>query len=260
MRIGTNIYNGQVVNKSLEDFGHTIVSATTGGGKSNLLYLIACATLKNSSTRLCGLDASGILFSALPPGDEFRWSLGDERGAPGIIEVLEKLVKSMQVRLDYLRLNQLDQFSGDAFSEAFPRMVVIIEEWPAILSLLSVYDLENNLKGSNRLETRCKALVYKLFAESRKTGMKIFISSQTNTKELLTFRNNVNSIAMFKQEPTEIRMLAPNLDERTTHQILTAPPGLCLLTTGSKRQLVKVDYLPFEIFRLVCKEQQGGVS
>lgn len=163
---------------------HLLLSGRTRSGKSSALYVLLAQLVRDPAVFVVGVDQTGIVFSALRdvPGGDLRASTG--RDPERVKQVMQDLVTEMDSRIDALlnaRLDKLTDFSPDS-----PLVVVVLEEYAALMQSLAAADRASGVKVADRTATAVESAVLRLAAEGAKVGIRLIISTQHPSSEVLT--------------------------------------------------------------------------
>lgn len=205
----------------------TCLSGGTRTGKSVMLYVMI-AQLLGLPVKLCGVDPSGVVFNAL--GEHLggsEWRVKTLRDIDAVERVMGELVAEMDSRIERLLSLKRDKFDKPDFSERFPLLVVVFEEYPGLLAALSALDQANGSKQSDRVELKVKASVQRLALEGAKVGVRLWIVAQRADASLLTgvLRSQLTQRLSFRQDADGLRMLHEGITSEEIQAAQRFQPG-----------------------------------
>lgn len=186
---------------------HALFSGRTRSGKSVQVYT-ALYGLHGQPVRVAGIDPSGVLFGALGEGlGGSAWRVKTLRDPQRVIDVMAEIVAEMDRRIDLLLAERQDKFSQ--FSEGFPLIIVVMEEYPGLLSALQSIDQASGARGADRAEMRVRAAIQRLALEGAKVGVRLWLVAQRADAQLLTgvLRGQLTARFSFSQDDDGLRML-----------------------------------------------------
>ena len=154
---------------------HIIAQGRTRSGKSAWTYALLAQVAHHRDVTVAGVDASGLLLRPFAGTRHERWQAVGLRDLARIEQVLAELVDEMDRRIEALP-PLVDRLATTA---ADPLVLVVLEEWPAVLRTL---DADPNDKTRGR---RVRALVGRLLAESHKAGMRALMIAQRAESNLI---------------------------------------------------------------------------
>ncbi|MCL2092517.1 MAG: FtsK/SpoIIIE domain-containing protein [Micrococcales bacterium] len=225
----------------LADPWHVGVQGMSRSGKSVLLYDLLAATAGRTDVLLTGLDPTGILLApwAHAPGADLRHS--GTADLDHAVEVVEALVALMDQRIGHLLATGLDQVSPG--TPGVPVVVVVLEEYPGLVSVLAAHDQAT--KPAGRLEHRVRLGVRRLVQEGAKAGIRVVMLAQRFDAAVVggAERSNLGTrLSMRVDNGDAVRMLHPAATPAQVAELAAAEPGRGLVDTpGQPTRWFKAD-------------------
>lgn len=225
----------------LTDPWHVGVQGMSRSGKSVLLYDLLAATAGRDDVLVTGLDPTGILLApwAHAPGADLRHcGTGDLDNA---VRVVEALVQEMDQRIGHLLATGADQVRPG--TPGVPVVVVVLEEYPGLLSVLAAHDQAT--KPAGRLENRVRLGVRRLVQEGAKAGFRVVMLAQRFDAAVVggAERSNLGTrISLRVDNGDAVRMLHPAATGAQVAELAAAEPGRGLVDTpGAPTRWFKAD-------------------
>lgn len=205
---------------------HTLLTGATRSGKSIQLYGML-TQLRGLPAKVCGVDPTGVLFNALGGalgGDDLRALT--LRDLDKVESVVTGIVSEMDRRIGLLLDRRIDQFT--MFTDTFPLLVVVFEEYPGMLAALAALDQASGARGANRVELRVRAAVQRMALEGAKVGLRVWIVAQRADASLLTgvLRSQLTQRLSFAQDIDGIRMLHEGITDEQIGEMQRFLPGM----------------------------------
>lgn len=261
IRVGRDAKGSDVF---LEPFAsyHTLISGMTRSGKSSLVYgyLSNLSNLKPLKIKLCGVDPTGVLFSAIGSsglgGDSLRVSTLQDVDA--IKEKTHLLVEEMDRRINLLLSLRRDKFDYEDFTEKFPLLLVLYEEFPGLVNSLKISDAL--LKPADRVLPRFLADLQRLCFEGLKVGIRIYLICQRGSAETIgsNLRSQLDQKISFRQRGDSFGMLHRLTPEQIKQGERFLPGQAFLDTPGQDLKKFRADFCSFERFSDFFKDCRGG--
>lgn len=203
---------------------HTLLVGTTGSGKSAALYYPLASLAGQSDFVVVGVDPSGILLSPWAEVDSLpAWFALGTGNLPHAASVLERAVTLMDRRIAWLASHGQDKMSAD---DGFPTVIVVLEEFHALLAATEVADL--GARPADRLRPRVLAAVGRLLRESRKVNMVVTCAIQRLDAVLIGGgdRTQYARRISFRADSTDsARMVMESATADDFEQMMSALPG-----------------------------------
>lgn len=231
--------DGQDVLCDVEELGHAIIAGRTGSGKTTLVYGLLSSLAERSRNQrdviVAGIDPSGL---TLRP---FEGTIHAEYQCVGLANparaetVLNLLVEEMDRRVIALPLH-LDMVET---SSGVPRIVVILEELPALYRALSV---------DPKAEKRVRALVARLLSESRKAAYTVVIVAQRPEAGIVGSDSRAQAITrvQFSADNAEAVRLLFNVSSDAAERHANAGTGIALVSVpGVPLGRVRAPYITY---------------
>lgn len=249
--VGRRSAGGADISLGLSEPSHILLTGATRSGKSSLLYSLLMRLSSLSSVIVAGVDPTGILFNAL-----FNALGGRDMRALTLrqpercIEVLDDLVQLMDSRIQTLLDQRKDKINE--FSPSCPLVLVVLEEYPALLAGLDAYDKATGSKPGHRLADRARSDVQRLAMESAKAGFRLIVVCQRGDASLLPAgtRDQLTTRIAFRQNRDGLRMNFEDLPAELVERAAAAVPGRGLLIQPGMTEPVEfaADFATYEQF------------
>jgi len=221
----------------LDKLTHTILAGSTGSGKSIAAYSLLSQLYSRPDVRICGADASGLLFRPMPP-EKLRVSgLSD---VYAIELALGMLVQEMDRRISRIPMDT-DSLPTDAET---PLMVCVLEEYPGVLRALDAID--------TKLAKRVRLHVARLLAESRKAGMVVTIIAQRAEAQIIGAAERAQCptrITFGVSSVEDVKLLHPEAATGVAEGHVQSPAGVGLVSMpGQPVQRIRAPYVEYPEF------------
>jgi len=235
--------DGEDLILDLADPTHVAIQGMTRSGKSVLGYVVLGQLAGRLDCRIMGLDPSQILLGPLaaPDSDIVLGTADMARAATCLADV----VAEMESRTAWLLAAGCDKL--DSFSPELPLLVVILEEYPALLAAAESEDAEQARKPADRVAPRIARAVTRLAGEGAKCGIRLILLMQRADASIVTgaARSNIGAKFTFRQGEDGVKML----HNATPEQVAMAAsfkPGMGLVELpGEPIRVFKADYLSY---------------
>lgn len=231
------------------DASHLAVQGQTRSGKSVLMYHLLSSLAHRSDVVVCGVDPSGLLLApwrGLRP--EFTHIGG--RDMSHAAKVLGNLVNEMDARIE--RLLGTDQDQVREFSESNPQLVVVLEEYPGLLSAAKSDDEAEGRKVGARAAPIIVRHVSRLVQESAKVGIRLVLIAQRMEASIVggSERSNFGTrISMRVDNGESVRMLHPRAEPELIQQVSLFQPGVMILDQpGEPLCLARSDFCDYQMY------------
>lgn len=204
---------------------HLAVTGRSRFGKSVMVYGML-AQMKGLPARVTGIDPTGILFNSLNEGlggSALRVSTLQDPEHAG--EVITELVAIMDERIRQLMTAKVDKF--EEFTEDFPLLIVLLEEYAGLMAALQALDVARGVKAADRIETRIRAAIQRLALEGAKVGVRVWAVSQRGDASILSgvLRSQLSQRISFAQDAEGLRMLHESITSEQIEQASQFLPG-----------------------------------
>lgn len=252
VRLGRDL-SGRDVSFDLAAPHHGLLSGRTRSGKSIALYVLL-AQMKGAPVRVCGVDPSGIVFTALGPDP---WRVVTMRDVDKAKAVLAEIVAEMDRRIDSLLAAKLDKFTE--FSEDMPLLLIVLEEFPAMLSVLKSHDAAHGLRLKDATETAIRHAVQRLALEGAKVGVRLWLVAQRADASLLTgvLRSQLTARISFAQDADGLRMLHESITPEQVERAQHFKPGEAYIEVAGLYPLLEYRGLLCDFPQLVATYESG---
>jgi S-DNA-T family DNA segregation ATPase FtsK/SpoIIIE len=165
---------------------HALVAGGTRSGKSVALQTLLAQAASMPDLQVCGIDPTGILlapFESAPDGEQLACGTAPE-ALQRAVDVLAHLVDVVLVeRLQHLRATKADALREP--STEHPVLLVVLEEYPALLAACSADDTAAARKPQDRLRVRVELYVQRLLAEGLKAAIVVVLAAQRADADVL---------------------------------------------------------------------------
>ncbi len=167
---------GNIKHKDMKNDVHYLVGGTTGSGKTNNIHNIICTMLLSKAPiTMIMIDVKNDLVCYKGIDNVFRIDASD---IDLIIDLLASLKEEMITRTklytEFDKCDSLEKYNNLVDVE-LPYIVIFIEEYAELLS-----------RCTNSEKTEVEEYIKSLTQLSRSVGYKIFISTQSPRKEVIT--------------------------------------------------------------------------
>lgn len=228
---------------------HFLFSGRTRSGKSSMGYVMLVQLVRCPWVVIAGVDQTGIVFSALRdvPGSHLRVSTG--RDPEAVKRVMQDLVELMDGRIDNLLSSRLDKLAD--FTPEEPLVVVVLEEYAALMQSLAAADRASGVKVADRAATAVELAVLRLAAEGAKVGIRLIISTQHPSSEVLTtaVRSQLVNRISFAQGSIGLSMVHEDLPDDLKAAAPHFKPGEGIAELEGGRPIpFKADYTSYSGF------------
>jgi hypothetical protein len=205
------------------DLPHLIVQGQTRSGKSTWLYALLVQLVRDQRVTVAGVDPSGITlrpFAGTRHAARQALGLGDLAAAEA---VLAGLVAEMDARLAAMPEDR-DVLVVD---EARPLVVVVLDEYPALLRALDAAAGPKDAPGK-----RVRSSVARLLAESHKVGFRVVIAAQRAEATIVGAAERAQCAGRlsFRVDSADSVKLLHNDAEEYAAEHASTSPGIALCT------------------------------
>lgn len=207
---------------------HLALQGQTRSGKSTTLYVLLGWLADNQSVAVGGCDPTGLVLSPWSSHSHGEWRSIGTGDLDAHVHSLASLVYEMDQRIaaliDLRRGVFRDKLTG--FSSSYPLVVVVLEEYPALLSALEIAD--KTLKTSDRRLPRVQGYVRRLIQEGAKVGFRVILIAQRFDASIIggAERSNLAVRITHRVDNADaVRMLHPDCDAELVAKIRSFPPG-----------------------------------
>lgn len=208
---------------------HLAIQGQSRSGKSVSAYKLLGSLSECENVVVAGCDPTGVLLS---PFNNYPFS--DWRACGGgsdFVGVIDRLVQEMDRRISRLvsdmeRGVYVDKLSE--FSPELPLLVVVLEEYPGLLSLLDSEDKVAGRKASDAHGVRVRAGVRRLIQEGAKVGVRVVMIAQRFDASIVggAERSNLGTRISHKVDNLDaVKMLHPNADSTLMERFSAFKPG-----------------------------------
>jgi hypothetical protein len=164
------VETGENVSVSLVDLGHMVVQGMTRSGKSRWTYGLLGQLAGCPDLIIAGSDVTDVLLRPFTGTRHADWQATGAHQLERHVEVVEGLVELMNQRHTRIPM------TADVLpvSDRDPIVLVVIEEYGALVDLLGTEDTREKTK----LQPRFRAAVRMLLAAGAKVGMRVLLITQ----------------------------------------------------------------------------------
>lgn len=226
---------------------HVAVQGMTRSGKSVLLYGLLGGLANRRDALICGCDPSGILLNPWRghPRDELR-SIGTGDVAAHLA-VLTELLAIMDGRIAQLLAEDRDKVPSPSAEQQL--LIVVLEEYPGLLSAAEADDEAHGRKPADRVAPKLKRAVRRLVQEGAKAGLRVVLVAQRMDAAIVGGAERASfgtRISMRVDNGDAVRMLHPNADADLVDVVGRFSPGVGLVARpGSSDAIFKTDLLSY---------------
>jgi S-DNA-T family DNA segregation ATPase FtsK/SpoIIIE len=213
-------------------------------GKSVLLYDLLAAVFNSPNVLVTGLDPTGLLLGpwADAPGNDLRHC--GTNNLDQVVRVVNNLTALMDQRINDLRATWQDT---TRVSTGTPLVVVVLEEYPGLLSVLNSHD--QGLKPADRLENQVRLGIRRLIQEGAKAGIRVVMCAQRFDASIVggAERSNIATRITFRVDNADaVRMLHPAATPDQINELGAAEPGRGLIDMpGQPARWFKADWCDY---------------
>lgn len=224
--------NGEIKFIDLKDTVHYLVGGTTGSGKTNNIHNVICTMLlSNKNIAMFMIDVKKDLNCYSNIDNVLRIEADDIDKVIKLLELLKaEMIHRNELYTEFRKCDSLEQYnrlSGDDL----PYIVIFIEEYA-------------------ELETRCNDVQWETIQEiiksltqlSRSTGFRVFISTQSPRKEVITpliKTNCPNRQCFMVASITESTVMLDNKEAKNISQV-----GQYIHRLNGKDEYLQAVYIP----------------
>lgn len=157
---------------------HLALQGQTRSGKSTTLYTLLGWFAHDLSVVVAGCDPTGLVLSPWLDHSHSEWRSIGTGDLDAHVHSLASIVSEMDQRIATLLDPKQAVFRDKLadFSLACPLIVVVLEEYPALLSALEIAD--KSLKTLDRRLPRVQGYVRRLIQEGAKVGFRVILIAQ----------------------------------------------------------------------------------
>ena len=234
---------------------HLAIQGASRSGKSVLTYLLLGEVASLPEVVVAGIDPTGLLFNGFKyaPRPELRHSLTNDLIAAA--DVLARVVTEMDERITGLLNSGRDKI--DAFTPERPLFLVMLEEYPGLLSAALTEDEANGRKAGVRVEPMLRLRVRRLIQEGAKVGIRVVLVAQRMSASAVggDERSNIGTrISMRVDNADALKMLHGDVDDELVQQVRKFEPGVGLVERpGQPRMKFRADYTTYQDYLSVCR-------
>lgn len=202
----------------LRSAAHVLLQGQTGSGKSSATYVLLSWVLSMRDAELWGIDPTALLWSNAErfPGRRVSGTDPEQH-----LELLTAAVDEMNRRIATLSELRTDSVS---ISEDVPLIVLVLEEFPGIISGAEQHDKATGARTDARIAPRLRLLLGKLVAEGRKAGIRVVLLAQRADAEVIDgrSRSNFTHLISLRTDSAGVAMLHPTAEPS---MLAGVPPG-----------------------------------
>lgn len=249
--VGTNA-RGQRVSIDLFEPSHLAIQGATRSGKSVFLYGLLGRLADREDVAVAGFDPSGILLSPWkghPGGELLALGTGDLENHAA---VAAGLVAMMDARISQLSDPARGVFRDklENFSRGTPLIVVVLEEYPGLLSALE--GLDKARQPAERLAPVFRSNIRRLIQEGAKVGFRVVMIAQRFDASIMggAERSNLSTRVTFRVDNADaVKMLHHDALPELVEQIKRFSPGMAFLETPARAaQIFRSDLATYEAY------------
>lgn len=243
------LVNGVPVSIDLMKASHLAIQGQTRSGKSVLAYNLLGSLVGRDDVRVIGCDPSGILLAPFAEAGEALVSLGQD-DVTRHLEVLSWAKRAADERIRSMPAARVDSIKQ--ISRETPLIVVVCEEYPALLEAAEDEDAAEGRRASDRLEPKIRRLVRQLAAQSAKAAVRLVLLAQRAEASILggaTRSNFGTRITLRADNGDSVRMLHPNASDELISQVEAFAPGVGIIEAPSlPRTIFRGHFVDYETF------------
>jgi len=239
--------HGHDVYIDLRDPWHEVFQGMSRSGKSVLAYALLAQIAVMPEIAVCGADPTGILFFPWNQGGAPGWRASGTRNMSAVLAALDAVTAEMYRRVCALPSADLDKLSD--FTAETPILLVILEEYPGLLSAAESGDEAEGRKPAERIAPKIRRDVRRLIQEGAKVGVRVVILAQRADASVIggAERSNIGTrISMRVDNRDAVQMLHPSAPAELVDAMGQCKPGQGIIDQPNQRlRRLKVDYIDY---------------
>lgn len=199
---------------------------------------------------VCGIDPTGILLTPFTHGRGGSWVVPTAKDGPRAVAVLDAITDYMDARIQGVLAQGRDKI--DVFHESTPVVLVVMEEYPGLLSQLRKDDAREGRAVKDRCAPKVEAAVGRIIKEGAKAGVIALILGQRMSANAIDTddRSNIPTRLTLRVDNGDaVRMLHDGIDTGGTEEVRQFPPGRALYEApGVPLQRVQADFTTYDTY------------
>jgi hypothetical protein len=237
---------------------HLAIQGMTRSGKSIATYTLLSELSARNDVIVTGVDPSGVLLRPWADGPHRDLIALGTRDLSQAARVVTTLVDEMERRIETLWSRATDKI--EVFSADEPVIVVVLEEWPGLLTSVQLDDAAHGRKPAERLGPVIEGSVGRLIREGAKVGIRVIVLAQRMSAEAINTndRSNFSLRLTFRVDSGDsIRMLHPGCDVDPA-EVRAFDPGIALYESPSSGlQRARIDFTDYSAY---CRRARRWVK
>lgn len=229
---------------------HTAIQGATRSGKSALCYGYLAALAMRRDVVVCGIDPTGILLTPFAHGRGGSWVVPTAKDGPRAVAVLDAITDHMDARIQAVLAQGRDKI--ETFHESTPVVLVVMEEYPGLLSQLRKDDAREGRAVKDRCAPKVEAAVGRIIKEGAKAGVIALILGQRMSANAIDTddRSNIPTRLTLRVDNGDaVRMLHDGIDTGGTEEVRQFPPGRALYEApGVPLQRVQAHFTTYDMY------------
>ncbi len=167
---------GNIIHKDMKDDVHYLIGGTTGSGKTNNIHNIICTMLLSKACiSMFMIDVKNDLSCYSNIDNVCRINGDDIEKVIKLLDMLKsEMIERTELYTDFRKCDSLEKYNSLA-DEKLPYIILFIEEYAELLT-----------RCDKSQKNEVEELITSLTQLSRSVGFKIFISTQSPRKEVIT--------------------------------------------------------------------------
>lgn len=209
---------------------HMAIQGATRSGKSALCYGLLGGLASRSDVLVCGLDPSGILLAPFAPGRGREWIATGTADMSAHAHALAGVVAEMDRRIRSLASQGRDKIED--FTPGLPVLLVVLEEYPGLLSAARSDDEANGRGTGEKIAPRIERSVGRLTKEGAKVGVVLLVLAQRMSAKAIDTDDRSNfglRVTLRVDNGDAVSMLHDGVDRALIEQVRQFPPGMGLI-------------------------------
>ena len=247
VRLG-RLDDGQDLVLDLADPTHIAIQGMTRSGKSVLSYVLLGSLARRENVVVAGADPTGILLNPWRSHPCPEWRALGTANLQESVTVLDAIVSEMDARIASLLAADQDKLT--TFTLKQPLVIVVLEEYPGLLSAVEMDDSATGRKPAERLHSRIQRNVRRLIQEGAKVGFRVVLIAQRMDATIVggAERSNLSTRFTLRVDNADaVRMLHPNASPDEVEKVARFTPGMGLVELpGKPIQTFKSDFIMYE--------------
>ena len=228
---------------------HVAIQGMTRSGKSVTCYSILGDLAPDRRVIIAGIDPSTVLLAPWAEYPRPEWRALGLHDLDALVQVLSSLVAEMDARISHLTSGGFtDKISS--FTPECPLVVVVLEEFPGLVSALEAED--RALKTAEKRTPLVRGYVRRLIQEGAKVGFRVVLIAQRFDASIIggAERSNLGTRICHRVDNSDaVRMLVADADTDLVAQIKGLSVGTAYLErVGEQGCFIRSDFTDYSTY------------